>query len=169
MTRFLWTTSVIILLGCGTKQGPNAETHTVVNEPSDASNEQVATPVAPSELSATLTGTLSEGGESRGKTIAAWNGVPVGETFYYFTADADQTLVPSAESEFMVRAPDQEAAAAVVGKRVIMTGTWSVPEPVEVPSEPTMMQVPVNIGPSGESGVVQPATIFVASGFKLAE
>ena len=168
MLRKLWAICLLSLAGCGSKTPPTGQ---IAPPPPEASTPEDAEVVAPKastatseDLSATLTGVLSEGGESRGKTIAAWNGIPVGERFYHLELDGGQTLHSSATEGFMIRAADQTTAATFAGKRVTITGKWEVPAPVEPqPAEP--MQMPV----AGDGGVMERATIFIAEGFQAAD
>jgi hypothetical protein len=113
-------------------------------------------------LEVTLTGTLSVGGVSSGKTIAAWNGVPVGESFYWFTPDPGETLVRGAASKIMLRVPSKKQADALLTRRVRVTGLWNIPQPVK--TQPRMpRQMPVTLGRDGSSEVVQPDVTFAAT------
>ena len=162
---FISVLSAFSLVACGPKSTtPSVERSA---EPTPKPNPQPApqasTPDAvPPTSEVTLTGTLAEGGESRGKTIAAWNGVPVGETFYWFQPDAGEPLVDGASERFMLRVPSKEEADVLVTKRVRITGQWNVPEPVEYnPMEPR--QVPITAGPDGSTRIEQPDVTFTAT------
>ena len=108
-----------------------------------------------------LIGVLTQGEESRGKTLAAWNGIPIGHHVYYLDADDGQRLHPNATNRFMVRAKNQVQAAQFDGKRVVITGIWDVPATVpDHPEQP--MQMPITSEPDGTHRVIQKQTVFVA-------
>ena len=165
------TIGFICVLGCGTKAPPTGQIAppppSQDAQPAEGQTTDGAAAVpasAPENLSATLTGVLTDGDESRGKTLAAWNGIPVGERFYHLELDGGQTLHSTAADGFMIRAADQETAAKFVSQRVTITGKWEVPTPVEVnPEEP--MQMPI----SSSGDVMQRATIFIAETIQAAE
>lgn len=152
----VWSVIALGAMGCGNKQ------------PASTEPESQETPVMPQSKSMiSVTGTLKEGGVSSGKTIAAWNGIPVGERYFYVEPDAGQSLVEGAGARVMVRAMESEKAGGLIGKKVVISGVWQVPERVIVSlDEPR--QVPIEIGPGGDTTVVQPEVIFVAHQFELA-
>ena len=79
----------------------------------------------------TLTGAIVGQSESRGKTMAAWNGVPAGETYFKLTLDPGQTRPEGAPEEPILRVPGADPSKGWVGKRVRITGRWTTPAPVE--------------------------------------
>ena len=75
-----------------------------------------------------LSGTVAAVGISRGKTMAAWDGVPAGEPFVLIRCDHQHKSV---HAWFPDGAPRQ-ARTAQLGKRVRLRGRWQEP-PQETP------------------------------------
>ena len=70
-----------------------------------------------------LLGTVAAVGTSRGKTMAAWDGVPVGEAFVLIQCEHQHKSV---HAWFPDGAPPQ-AQADLLGKRVRLSGRWQAP------------------------------------------
>ena len=144
---------LLMLPGCTSKQN--------IPQPDPMPPEEAASVKA----FVSIEGQLLEGDISRGKTIAAWNGIPVGERYYFFVPAEGQPVVSGTGPTIMVRVPDQESAVPFVGRQVIMSGTWNVPEPIQVdPDQPR--QMPISLGPGGDNQVIQPEVIFIAHGIE---
>lgn len=84
-----------------------------------------------------LTGVISQVGISRGKTIAAWNGVPPPHPFLLIQREWDEQVYawfPQQPPEDMER---------LVGKRVRLTGRWVEPPAQEAADIDQPMQQPM--------------------------
>ena len=144
-----------VVWGCGPNTPkPTEPVVTAQEEPMPQENPASAKPLS-------LTGTLEDGGLSRGKTMAAWNGIPTGERYYVFTPDEGQPTIDQADTHFMVQYPKQDNIDALVNQRVTLTGTWNIPKPVEYnPEQPR--QMPIGGGPGGHE-IIQPQVTFTAT------
>ena len=120
------------------------------------------TPKPSTDASIVLSGTLRSGGESRGKTLAAWSGIPVGTSYYYLEVSNSETLIAEATSPILVQSPPTYYGVALVDTQVHVLGTWRIPAAV-VSDDNDMMQKPISVSNSGETTVVAPLPVFVAT------
>ena len=84
-----------------------------------------------------LSGQVAEVGTSRGKTMAAWDGVPAGEAFVRILCDHRRQSV---HAWFPDGAPPLDA---LLGKRVRLRGRWQVPPEAPPPSIDEPRQAPI--------------------------
>ena len=99
---------------------------------------------------ATVRGQLSDGGEARGKSIAAWQGFQVGERIYELALEPNQGLN---FTTLLVHASSTAPLEKWIGKQVQIEGTWQVLAPVvSDPMQPR--QMPVNL--DGDMEIIQP-------------
>ena len=81
-----------------------------------------------------ITGRVTAVGHSRGKTLAAWDGVPSGQGFLLVHLDGDVPRPPAAADSVHVWFPEvpPPELPPLVGQRIRLQGRWQDP-PIEEP------------------------------------
>ena len=161
--------AVATLFGCGERTAvqtssaepgaaaPAADSKKTVSAKKPKTTTIKAKPVIGPEVEqVNLTGTIVGVGQSRGKTMAAWHGVPSGERYFKLAIDAGQARPPGASETTFLRAPAADRERDLVGKKVRVVGSWSVPAPVRTHlDDGAPLQVPIHMpaGPAAPSAL----------------
>jgi hypothetical protein len=92
-----------------------------------------------------ITGTVEDAGVSRGKTLAAWNGIPSGEPWLRVRPDPGQDLLAAAPEVILVSVPRALMPEEPVGQALQLVGRWRLPAPVEPPDDDIPRQMPIEL------------------------
>lgn len=106
-----------------------------------------------------MTGRVIGSGVSRGKTIAAWNGIPTGHVFLQIQPEGAVKGAPDgAQAPYLVQLPTLIASPPAEGARVHLVGHWRPAKPMprlapdgvvpQMPIEPAQIpQMPIEPAP----------------------
>jgi len=112
--------------------------------------------------------------------MAAWNGVPAGETYLKLTVDPDHPRPNGASATAFLRVPVEAREKEWVDRRVRVDGYWTVPTPIRASvgggdEGPLEEQVPIQAPiamptgseDSGSMEIVEREPIFIAHSIEL--
>ena len=105
-------------------------------------------------------GRIVGSGISRGKTLAAWNGIPTGERYFRLTMDHGDVETRRAQRTVFVRVPKNWQEEKLVGRDVRLGGTWTKPRPIEMnqPRQMPIQPMQMPIQPMQIPGTPSPST-----------
>ena len=94
-----------------------------------------------------IRGIISDSGISRGKTLAAWHGVPTQHTFIVVSLDADVDRPPAHKEDVYVWSSDHtfDQIDPLIGRRVRLNGHWRLPPEPQVDEIYEIQQQPIRL------------------------